>query len=217
MSDCFGGAPHALNGEHPLGLAIDASPADGDWGRTEELARRFGWASRARHRLPGRGPFRVILYNGYPGHGDPRHSRSPHIHVSWQHAPAAPFTRAPWVRVARSPVRSEAPMTRARADALVNHDRAAWLREGGAIACSDRLTVLAAVKDVKLDPSPGGLPGARCSQGLVDGLAFWALLAALAALVVGAAVWAWASHSHNHQYTAERPPRRRRRGRSRRC
>ena len=47
---------------------------------------------------PGRGPFRVVLYNGYPGHGDPRHSRIPHIHLSWQHAPAQPFTPAAWVR-----------------------------------------------------------------------------------------------------------------------
>ena len=40
-------------------------------------------------------------YNGYPGHGDPRHSAVPHIHLSWQHAPAAPFSRAAWVRVIR--------------------------------------------------------------------------------------------------------------------
>lgn len=65
----------------------------------------------------------------------------------------------------------------------------------------ERLSTLA-VKDVKLDPKPGGLPGSEVLEGLVNGLAFWALLAALAALVAGAAVWAWASHSHNHQYTA---------------
>ena len=59
--------------------------------RLEPGVRRAGCA--------GRGPFRVILYNGYPGHGDPRHSTSPHLHLSWQHAPAAPFTRAAWVRV----------------------------------------------------------------------------------------------------------------------
>jgi hypothetical protein len=101
VSDCYGGAPHARDGEHPLGLAIDASPADGDWRRTELLARRFGWReSCAATGCAGAGPFRVILYNGYPGHGDPRHSDNPHIHLSWQHGPAAPFTRAPWVRVA---------------------------------------------------------------------------------------------------------------------
>jgi hypothetical protein len=45
-----------------------------------------------------RGPFRVILYNGYPGHGDPAHvGANAHIHFSWQHAPAEPFTPAGWV------------------------------------------------------------------------------------------------------------------------
>jgi hypothetical protein len=100
ISDCYGGAPHARNGEHPLGLAIDASPVDGDWRRTELLARRYGWReSCAASGCPGAGPFRVILYNGFPHHGDPRHSDRPHIHLSWNHGPAAPFTRAPWVRV----------------------------------------------------------------------------------------------------------------------
>jgi hypothetical protein len=110
VSDCFGGAPHALNGEHPLGLAIDASPRDGDWRRTEALARHLGWTEAcAASGCPGRGPLRVVLYNGYPGHGDPRHSGTPHIHLSWHHGPAAPFARAPWVQViagARSRPRS---------------------------------------------------------------------------------------------------------------
>lgn len=60
----------------------------------------------------------------------------------------------------------------------------------------------AAVRHVKLDPRPSGLPGSKVLQGLVDGLAFWALLAALGALVAGAAVWAWASHAQNHHYSA---------------
>jgi hypothetical protein len=100
VTDCFGGAPpHDLHGEHPLGLAIDALPADGNWDRTLAMAHAFGWAqSCAPDGCPGRGPFRVILYNGYPSHGDPRHSRIPHIHASWQHAPAPPFTPAAWVR-----------------------------------------------------------------------------------------------------------------------
>lgn len=100
VSDCYGGAPHAEHGEHPLGLAIDASPADGDWRRTEALARHFGWSERcAAAGCPGVGPFRVVLYNGYPGHGDPRHTGAAHIHLSWQHGPAAPHSRAPWVRL----------------------------------------------------------------------------------------------------------------------
>ena len=100
VSDCFGGAPHAINGEHPLGLAIDASPTSGDWGRTEQLARQLGWTeSCAATGCGGRGPMRLVLYNGYPGHGDPAHTSTPHIHVSWAHAAAPPFSRAPWVRV----------------------------------------------------------------------------------------------------------------------
>ena len=62
--------------------------------------------------------------------------------------------------------------------------------------------VVAAVRDVKLSPKPSGLPGSDVLQGLVDGLAFWALIAALSALVFGAAVWAWASHAQNHHYAA---------------
>ena len=104
VSDCFGGAPHAIGGEHPLGLAIDAAPANGNWDHTLGMARAFGWSeSCASSGCPGRGPFRVILYNGYPSHGDPRHSRIPHIHVSWQHAPAEPFTPARWVRTLTAP------------------------------------------------------------------------------------------------------------------
>lgn len=59
-----------------------------------------------------------------------------------------------------------------------------------------------AVQDVKLNPKPGGLPGSEVLQKMVDGLGFWALLAALAALIVGAAVWAWASQSNNHHHAA---------------
>jgi hypothetical protein len=100
LTACFGGAPHVLDGEHPLGLAADLVPIDGDWGSALRLAEAFGWSpSCAASGCSGRGPFRVILYNGYPGHGDPAHSATPHLHLSWQHAPAAPFTRAAWVRV----------------------------------------------------------------------------------------------------------------------
>jgi hypothetical protein len=101
---CFGGAPHKIAGEHPLGLALDAAPRDGDWRRTEQLARDAGWGpSCAANGCAGRGPFRVVLYNGYPGHGDPQHSRTPHLHLSWQHGAAPPFTPAPWVRTLLPP------------------------------------------------------------------------------------------------------------------
>lgn len=62
--------------------------------------------------------------------------------------------------------------------------------------------VLAAVRKVTMDPKPSGLPGSRVLQSLIDGLAFWALLACLAAMIIAAAIWAFASHSNNHHYAA---------------
>ena len=104
ITACFGGAPHAIDGEHPLGLAIDAVPADLNWSRTRQLAQDYGWSPAcAAQGCASRGPFRVILYNGFPGHGDPAHTATPHIHLSWNHAPAAPFTRAAWVRTLLRP------------------------------------------------------------------------------------------------------------------
>ena len=103
LTDCFGGAPHELAGEHPLGLAIDVGPADGNWNRTLRLATDAGWSGIcATSGCSGRGPFRVVLYNGYPGHGDPRFASSPHLHLSWQHGDASPFSPAPWVRTVLS-------------------------------------------------------------------------------------------------------------------
>lgn len=51
-------------------------------------------------------------------------------------------------------------------------------------------------------PDPSALPGGAALQKLVDGLMFWGLLAALAGLVIGAAVWALSSHAGNYQHSA---------------
>jgi hypothetical protein len=100
LTDCFGGEPHALNGEHPLGLAVDLAPSNGDWNRTLRLSLDAGWSeSCAKTGCPDRGPFRVVLYNGFPGHGDPRFTSRPHLHLSWEHGEASPFSPAPWVHV----------------------------------------------------------------------------------------------------------------------
>ena len=64
------------------------------------------------------------------------------------------------------------------------------------------LPLILGISDVKLNPRAGGLPGSQVLQSLVDGLGFWALIAALAAMIVGAAVWAWASQSNNHHHAA---------------
>jgi uncharacterized protein DUF6112 len=53
---------------------------------------------------------------------------------------------------------------------------------------------------VSLDPSVSALPGGGTLQQLVNGVAGWALVGALAALVVGAVAWALGAHAHNvHQ------------------
>ena len=84
-------------------MALDAVPSDGDWSRALTAAQGFGWLAAcgntgcAGHLRP---PMRFIGYNGYPGHGDPAHAgANAHIHFSWTHAPAAPYTQAPWVEV----------------------------------------------------------------------------------------------------------------------
>lgn len=58
---------------------------------------------------------------------------------------------------------------------------------------------------VNLHPTLHGLPGGGTLQQLVNGVAGWALYGSVAALVIGALVWALGSHSHNvHQSMAGR-------------
>ena len=79
VTDCFGGAPHAARrraSARPRDRRSRPSTATGAGPR--RLARAAGWTPAcAASGCPGRGPFRVVLYNGYPGHGDPRHTRPP--------------------------------------------------------------------------------------------------------------------------------------------
>ena len=51
---------------------------------------------------------------------------------------------------------------------------------------------------VTLAPSPTQLPGSATLQSLVNGLAGWALIAAMAGLVVGAGLWALGAHAQNY-------------------
>jgi hypothetical protein len=55
--------------------------------------------------------------------------------------------------------------------------------------------------DVSLNPDMNALPGGGTLQTLVNGLGAWALVAALAGLVIGAAAWALGVHSQNFQQT----------------
>jgi uncharacterized membrane protein YcjF (UPF0283 family) len=63
-------------------------------------------------------------------------------------------------------------------------------------------SAIADVPNVRVDPKANGLPGSSVLQNLIDGLAFWGLLACLGGVIIGAAVWAWAAHSNNHHYSA---------------
>lgn len=55
---------------------------------------------------------------------------------------------------------------------------------------------------ITLRPSASGLPGSATLQSLVNGLGWWALLACLAGLVVGAAAWALGAHTNNYQQSS---------------
>ena len=61
-------------------------------------------------------------------------------------------------------------------------------------------TTLLAATRLGGDPNARGLPGSSALQQLVGGLAFWALLGALAGLIISAAVWALSSHSGNYHH-----------------
>jgi hypothetical protein len=56
------------------------------------------------------------------------------------------------------------------------------------------------VADVKLSPTITALPGSAALQSIANGIAAWALIGALVALVLGAGLWAIGSHTQNmHQ------------------
>ncbi|MDQ3379525.1 MAG: DUF6112 family protein [Actinomycetota bacterium] len=63
-------------------------------------------------------------------------------------------------------------------------------------------TLIVAATGVGGKPDPNGLPGTPALQSLISGVAFWALLAALAGLLISAAVWALSSHSGNYQHAS---------------
>jgi hypothetical protein len=106
--DCFALRGHANNGEHPLGLGIDLGVArGGSWELVGKAARDLGWRqSCASTGCEGRleNAMRVVLWNGYPGHGDPAHAGSnAHLHLSWQHSPSSPGEPARTVKTLLKP------------------------------------------------------------------------------------------------------------------
>lgn len=56
---------------------------------------------------------------------------------------------------------------------------------------------------VSITPSTSGLPGYSALQSIADGIESWALIAALVALVLGAALWALGSHTQNMHQSAQ--------------
>jgi len=86
---------HTRHSDHYNGLAVDLVPLTGGtkcdrgWLGITRLAR---WAEPTQNRpVP---PFRWVGYNGDAGHGCGHH-----LHLSWNHAPAAEYTLADWVEV----------------------------------------------------------------------------------------------------------------------
>lgn len=55
---------------------------------------------------------------------------------------------------------------------------------------------------VTLTPSTSALPGSNVLQSIVNGIASWALIAALASLIIGAAMWALGNYTQNMQHSS---------------
>jgi hypothetical protein len=55
---------------------------------------------------------------------------------------------------------------------------------------------------VVLNPSTSDLPGSAALQSIADGIASWALIGALIALILGAALWAIGSHTQNTHHSS---------------
>lgn len=55
---------------------------------------------------------------------------------------------------------------------------------------------------LQLNPNAGALPGSATLQQLANGIGFWALLASLVGLLVGAATWALGVHANNYQHAS---------------
>ncbi|MFZ1062414.1 MAG: DUF6112 family protein [Acidimicrobiales bacterium] len=58
------------------------------------------------------------------------------------------------------------------------------------------------IADVTLTPTATSLPGSEALQQIANGIAAWALIGALVALLVGAALWAIGSHTQNMHQSA---------------
>ena len=70
-------------------------------------------------------------------------------------------------------------------------------RELGGAGMSVTFAVLASV--VTITPNASGLPGSSTLISMLGGLQFDGVLAAIAGVIIGAAVWALSAHANNYQ------------------
>jgi hypothetical protein len=63
--------------------------------------------------------------------------------------------------------------------------------------------LLQAAEKVSVNPNPDGLPGVGAFQKLLNGAAALALMACVAAFVIGAAQWGFGSRSQNYSQAAD--------------
>jgi len=61
------------------------------------------------------------------------------------------------------------------------------------------MSALVLQSGINVSPDASGLPGSSALVSLLGGLQFDAELAAIAAVIIGAAVWALSSHANNYQ------------------
>ncbi len=62
--------------------------------------------------------------------------------------------------------------------------------------------LLAVLAQVRVNPDPSGLPGGQAIQKLVNGIGYYALIAVIAAFLVGMALMAFGSLSSNPRSSA---------------
>jgi hypothetical protein len=87
---------HVRGSDHYNGLAVDLVPLNGTSGKCDAtwapVTRLALWAEPLQNKPVL--PFRWVGYDGDAGHGCGNH-----LHLSWNHAPAARFQLAEWVEV----------------------------------------------------------------------------------------------------------------------
>lgn len=66
-----------------------------------------------------------------------------------------------------------------------------------------QLGLIQAAAKVDVNPNPSGLPGSDAFQKLLNGAAALALLACVAAFVIGAAQWGFGSRAQNYSQSAD--------------